>query len=481
MVVYAHSSYNIPAPITNQKIIVDGNTGSKEWEWQDASKINFLSPRIRESPGSLFLQYEIDSNALSGAFNISDHTPILDDPVNPDQIAFYFDDGHTGFNTTSPNLHQIVLNRNGTAEYYKGKNASNVADNSSDYYDLKTISDGNTMDLEYPFLKMDFNVISIINKNSSWQGEFRIYLENEPRTYGFALQQMDSYFNTTIGTNDRYYTNFPFNLTTQTQIPYTWGDLSFFDIKKYNANIKKFCGKLTPSFTSDNIGIMCIRLNRDEMEVDVSKELTISGNFSNLFNGTGISDLIKWQIKDPEGVLQRGEDDILINATDGSFTFSTPPLDLQKIGKHEVSVNPNSFKELYSTADLTVREHVMTFDETISRINIVLGIVGAVIGFRQIYEFKKGRDENKQRNNAAIQMNSINQIYDRFEPDRHKLDKQQEALILLKQKRDQILQMYEKKEISAEHYAALDSKNSEYIKEFSAKEDEKKEKKLASS
>ena len=72
-------------------------------------------------------------------------------------------------------------------------------------------------------------------------------------------------------------------------------------------------------------------------------------------------------------------------------------------------------------------------------------------------------------------MNSINQIYDRFEPDRHKPEKQQEALILLKQKRDQILQMYEKKEISAEHYGTLDSKNSEYIKEFSAKKDEKKE------
>ena len=210
------------------------------------------------------------------------------------------------------------------------------------------------------------------------------------------------------------------------------------------------------------------------MEVGVSEELTISGNFSNLFNGTGIRDLIRWQIKNPEGVVER-EDNILVNASDGRFTFSTPPLTLKKIGKHEVSMNPDSFKELYSTADLTVREHVMTFDETISRINIVLGIVGAVIGFRQIYEFKKGRDENKQRNNAAIQMNSINQIYDRFEPDRHKLEKQQEALTLLKQKRDQILQMYEKKELSAEHYAALDSKNSEYIKEFSTKKDEKKD------
>ena len=142
---------------------------------------------------------------------------------------------------------------------------------------------------------------------------------------------------------------------------------------------------------------------------------------------------------------------------------------------YKVSVNPDSFKELYSTTDLTVHENVMTFDETINRINIFLGIIGAVIGFREVYELKKGRDEKKQRHNAAIQMNSINQIYDRFEPDKHKLEKQQEALILLKQKRDQILQMYEKKEISAEHYETLDSKNSEYIKEFSAKKDEKKE------
>src|SRR5215217_9228989 len=119
----------------------------------------------------------------------------------------------------------------------------------------------------------------------------------------------------------------------------------------------------------------------------------------------------------------------------------------------------------------------MTFDETINRINIFLGIVGAATGFREVYELKKGPDEKKQRNNAAIQMNSINQIYDRFEPDKHKLEKQQEALILLKQKRDQILQMYEKKEISAGHYETLDSKNSEYIKNSLLKRTKRKNRK----
>lgn len=257
---------------------------------------------------------------MSGAFNISDHTPILDDPESFDQIAFYFDGSHTGSNTTGPNLQQIVFNRNGTAEYYKGKNASNVADNSSGYYDLKTTSDGNTMDLENPFSKVDFNVTSNIDKNSSWQGEFRIFLENEPRTYGFALQQIDSYFNPTIGSNDNYYTNFPFNLTSQTQIPYTWGDLRFFDIKKYNANIKKFCPNVIPSFTSNNIGVLCITLNDYEIEENIPKKLTISGNFSDLFNGTGITDLIQMQIKNSEG----GKEENLSSRTDpidGSFSF----------------------------------------------------------------------------------------------------------------------------------------------------------------
>ena len=60
-----------------------------------------------------------------------------------------------------------------------------------------------TILLHKPFLKADFNITST---DKQWMGEFKIYFRDEPKLYGFAIQQTD--YHSQIP-RDRYFINYP--------------------------------------------------------------------------------------------------------------------------------------------------------------------------------------------------------------------------------------------------------------------------------
>lgn len=235
---FGHNGDAITLPISRITFSLDGNIN--EDEWKDAFKMNFTSPT---SHGNVvvYLKYEASEQALDGAFTIADDTPST--TVNKlDQISFYFDPYHYGGYNVQQDDQQIVFGRNAALEYYSGTEQGKY----------KLVSNStHTLNLRNPFSRVAYKIVSEID---NWRGEFRIYFNIKPRTYGFAIQQTDYY-----GSSSYSFTNFPDFVKTDTYLPSTWADLTFFDFSDYSKNIKKFCQNSQYSIAPDSNDILCIK------------------------------------------------------------------------------------------------------------------------------------------------------------------------------------------------------------------------------
>lgn len=188
-------------------------------EWNDAFRFNFTSPRLHEGYLIIYLKYELFDKALLGGFYIPDNTPFFD-KTKPDQISFNYDTLHDASKKVGPEDHYIVFVRDGHAEYYKGGNTGlnkfeSIANSTNSQHTLK---------LTKPFSKLYFRILS---NSTSWQGEFKIYFNEDPDIYGFAIQQVDSFRNAINGTINHFFINYPLAKFTQADKPSTWGDINF--------------------------------------------------------------------------------------------------------------------------------------------------------------------------------------------------------------------------------------------------------------
>lgn len=295
--IFAHNSSTISIPVAKQPIILDGLLNDTEWD--DAFKFNFTSLRLHEGYVILYLKYELFDKALSGAFYIPDKTPFFN-KTSPDQISFNFDTLHTAYKTIEPDDHFIVFVRDGHAEYYRG--GSTETSNKDKFISIaNSTATSNTLKLDNPFSKLDFKIQS---NSKAWQGEFKIYFGiSEVETYGFAIQQTDSYEKS--GKINQFFINYPLANLTQVNVPSTWGDIAFFGISQYAKNIKKFCSE-KPSISPNNVAVLCIKSAQpSSMEEKSSQDIIVQGILGNLINGTGDKNqMISTYVVDSQGKPQ---------------------------------------------------------------------------------------------------------------------------------------------------------------------------------
>jgi hypothetical protein len=436
---FAHNENAIILPISRINFTLDGNIN--EDEWKDAFKTNFTSPT---SHGNVivYLKYEASEQALDGAFTIADDTPST--TINKlDQISFLFDPYHSGGYNIQSDDQQIVFARNTAVEYYYGTEQGK--------YKLISNSTG-PINLHSPFSKVAFKIISEID---NWRGEFKIYFNTKPSTYGFAIQQTDYY-----GSSSYSFINFPYVKTTDTYIPNTWGDITFFDFSGYSKNIKKFCQNSQYSIAPDSNDVLCIKsISPFPIEEKTPTQLVIDGSFGNLISGTGIADQeISLSIANKDN-MKTVYNSKSHESTDveGAYHPILEDVNLPN-GLYNVIAKPTSSKYvgLNATALLQVNKHVTTIDEFLKQIGTYFGVITAGLTIIPISRFYFYIKAGKQRNNLCAYIMKINAIYNKS--DKNKED----CLNQLANTRDEILGFLNKGKINEEQYDKLDKKITDY-------------------
>ena len=414
----------------------------------------------------IFLKYELTEKSLTGAFIIPDKTQIVG---WPDQIAFLFDTSHSALNITSEDIQHFIFMRDGVFEYYKGvdenANSGLVGSGFVELVENSTMRDSkninySSLNLDSPFFKIDYSVKSA---NDGWNGEFKIYFEENPELMGFGIQQEDI-LTTEQGDVDTVYINFPKN-DTRTEVPSSWGDISFFELDKYIGNIQNFCPDARPYISSDNVAVLCSSLNQQSIdEKDEGDVVFVTGKFANLITGTGISDDIGITLKDQTGTPLRLT--VPVNSNNGTFSSAELATKGLQSGLYKVEVDPQStqYQDLVSINELSVNPHPLTVEDFGTYIGVAVAIIGAIVFLPQLRNYISGR---KQRHNMAKEVDELNQIYDSVyvenSPDR---DSQEKAVSNLIRRRNKVLTMFEGNKLSQEQYNWLDNKISEYIDKF---------------
>jgi hypothetical protein len=386
----------------------------------------------------------LSKKALNGAFVIPDKTPVTN-IIESDQISFLFDILHAASNSTEPTNHAMVFIRDGRGEYYTGDSETKAR-----YRSISNATIGeHTLNLLEPFSQAQFN---ISNSKDSWQGEFSIYFRSDPELYGFAIQQID-YHISSDQTLKSHFINFPANHT-RANIPFTWGDISFFGLKEYVNNIQKFCPK-NPTIAPSNNMVLCTTINPASIEEKVPTRLNIIGSIGDLVNGTGIKDQIKADIINAEGYAVRWtEPDMPL--TDGSYRLTLSDVGLDS-GSYQVMVKPTNFTDFNTTAELVVNRHVPTIDESITQLGTYFGVIAGALGLIAfVPRLNSHFVAKRQRKNVYSFMNDIIEVYDTHRDDKETYLEQ------LGQKCIKALEMFNSGDISEEQYGTLDRKIIEY-------------------
>jgi hypothetical protein len=440
----AHNNSNIVIPIAKQKVTLDGQIRDEEWD--DAFKINFTSPRINEGFVLVFLKYELSKKALNGAFIIPDKTPITN-IVESDQIGFLFDILHAARNNTEPTNHAVVFIRDGRGEYYIGDNKSEAGYRST----ANATTGEQTLNLQKPFSYADFNISS---SNDGWQGEFSIYFQSDPELYGFAIQQIDYHVSSNQSLKS-HFINFPANHT-QANIPFTWGDISFFGLKEYVNNIQKFCPK-NPTISPSNNMVLCATINPASIEEKVSTKLNIIGSIADLVNGTGIKGQIKADVINPEGYVVESTDTPA--RPDGSYRNTISDISLDS-GSYQVMVMPTNFSGFNTTAELVVTKYIPTIEESVAQLGAYFGLIAGGLGLVAfVPRLNSYLIAKKQRRNFYSLMNDTINLHETYIHDKGSYSE------YLKQKRLEALEVFNRGDISEEQYGSIDKKILEYEQE----------------
>ena len=387
---YADNSNSIAVPVSRHPIKLDDVLNYTEWN--DAFRFNFTSPRLHEGYVIIYLKYEVSDKALSGGFYIPDNTPFFD-KTSPDQISFNFDTLHNKSEKVGPKDHYIVFVRDGHAEYYKGGNTGlnkiiSIANSTNSEHTLK---------LTNPFSKLDFRIVS---NNTSWYGKFEIYFNEDPDTYGFAIQQVDSFKKN--GKINHFFINYPKANFTQADNPSTWGDINFYGISQYAKHIKKLCTK-NSAISPNNVVILCLRsMTPASIEENVPSDIIVEGLLGNLIDGKGIRyQNISAYVVDSNGRIFSPATKEL-TGEDGTFlsTIKDVKLNNTENDTYSLFIKPTStsYSGLNITTGLDIRKHLLTFEEVIPILSTYFGVVAAgIAAFAFIPRIKKYSDENKER------------------------------------------------------------------------------------
>ena len=440
----AHNSSIIRVPIAQHSITLDGSPMMKEWD--DAFQANFTSSG-RAGTVIVYLKYDLSDRAMDGAFIIPDKTPSTV-KGKLDQISFLFDVTHTAAKHTDPNDHLIVFGRDKESEYYLGKQAKESGYNSIQ----NSTMNGHTIVLHNPFSRADFNIVS---NPLNWTGEFKIYFKDEPRLYGFAIQQTD-YYSPII--RHRYFINYPDCSGTNAGNPSTWGDIQVAEFNKYLKNIQTSC---PGSYSLNKSEILCINsINPNEIEENSHRNVIVDGRLADFIKNTGIHAQLSVNILNSSKKLWYFPQQEHVNSTLplGDYHFLLPDVNLPK-GKYFVSITtPSQYSGLNTTSDLSVKEHILSVDESITRLGVYFGVIAAGLGLLAfVPKIKQYFIEKKQRKNLYSQMMKINEYISDITP----VNKSY-CLERLKERRFDILNLLNYGEISEEHYMMLDNKISEY-------------------
>jgi hypothetical protein len=448
--IFAHNNYTLAIPVSKSPVSIDGETNEKAWN--DAFVYNIThagNSTIRERSYLISMLYELADNSLTGAFIIPDST-ISTSKNNPDQVSFLWDVSHSAYNNTTPDSHDLVFLRDGSAEYYKGNAKTDSYDN------IRNSTAGqNEIQLENPFLKSDYHIKSDAN---SWRAEFKIYFSGNPTTYGFAIQRSDSFPD---NQSARQFLNFPLN-TTDAFIPSSWGDISFFNLNEYISNIELFCPE-NQAYSPNKNNVLCITsVFPRETEAQTGADIVVNGNYADLLNGTGIrGHKVRANIINMNGqVVKPPEQGTPDDTTDkqGHFDYNLKSVNLPT-GEYliKAELTDGSDEGLNATTRFAVNPHTLTIGELNTYIGIIATIVGLVAGIPTLRAYYRRK---RQRENLCSYMLEIEDIY------RHRTYTKQHRLHLLSEKKNFILQKLKEGRISEEHYGMLDKEFSDYEAEL---------------
>jgi hypothetical protein len=440
---YGQNVHTTYVQLETKNVSLDGYIGSEEWD--DSTKINFSSPTTSEEYILIYLKYNASDKALNGAFIIPDKTPYMSVEL-PDQIAFLFDTAHSKSNTTQSTDHQIVFTRGQRGEYYQGNNLSEV------YYDsLYNVTRPSYMlPAIDPLSNITFYILPNEMNNTIWQGEFRIFFKEIPKIYGFAIAQRDASVNP-MGHLQWSFINYPGQNYTQVQIPSTWGNIMFemagiaCGENKYN-NVKSttkpvvLCGYANPLSIDDEF----------ERKISISGFLWDLKNSSRIVNGDIVTN-----ITDSEGNLMEGP--YTMTGQGGVFTYQFSDINLES-GEYMIWVKSLP-EQLEMNFDLNITPHTPTIEELSIQIGQYIALFAAIIALVTVVpKIKSYFSSRRQRVTTSEQLDEINRVYDETT-----LQDKEKGLKQLKAKRDIVLTMLKKGDISEGQFAMLNQKISEYM------------------
>jgi hypothetical protein len=440
---YGQNIHTTYVQLETKNVSLDGDIGIEEWD--DSTKINFSSPTTSEEYILIYLKYNASDKALNGAFIIPDKTPYMS-IERPDQIGFLFDTVHSKSNTTQSTDHQIVFTRGQRGEYYQGNNLSDV------YYEsLYNITrPSHTLPAIDPLSNITFYILPNEMNNTIWQGEFRISFKEIPKIYGFAIAQRDASVNP-MGHLQWSFINYPGQNYTQVQIPSTWGNIMFemagipCGENKYN-NVKS---------TTKPV-VLCAFANPLSIDDKFNRKISISGFLWDLKNSSRIvhGDIVT-NVTDSEGNLMEGPFKMI--GQEGIFTYQFSNINLEP-GEYQIWVKSLS-EGLDMNFDLNVLPHTPTIEELSIQMGQYIALFAGIIGLVTIVpKIKSYFSSRKQRIITSEQLDEINRVYDQTT-----LQDKEKGLKQLKAKRDLILTMLKKGDISEGQFAMLNQKVSEYM------------------
>jgi hypothetical protein len=443
--------HNTPILVSNKKVNLDGEIEDKEWN--DASKINFSSPGESKGYILIFLKYDIFEKALYGAFIIPDKTPFIY-INNTDQIGFAFDITHSKNKVLQSTDQQIVFTRGERGEYYLGDNKSrenqgyvkSIYNITAPHHTIPTIK---------PLSNVTFYTIPNRMNNTIWQGEFKINFSDDPKVYGFAINSKDVFTNNTNNLNYAFI-NYPGQNYTQIQNPSSWGDIIFPNIS-YLHNIHNFCGNNDFNISQTNEPIvLCGKANPLLIDDKSKNDIVVSGYLGNILNNSHIEGKkIITYITDTEGNLIAGRSNM--NEIEGVFSYSFSDINL-KTGLYKIWLIAPSEK-VQMNFDLKVNPHILTIDEFFAQMGVYIALIGGLIGFAAyVPKIRSFFYSKQQRINTTEQLDRINKIFDEINSKNI-----ESGLDRLKDKRDMILWMLKRGNITEGQFVILNQKISDYI------------------
>ena len=440
---YGQNVHTTYVQLETKNVTLDGDIGIEEWD--DYTKINFSSPITPEEYILIYLKYNAGYKALDGAFIIPDKTPYMS-VENPDQIGFLFDTVHSKSNTTKSTDHQIVFTRGQRGEYYQGNNLSNLH-----YESLFNVTrPSHMLPAIDPLSNITFYIRPNEMNNTLWQGEFRISFKDIPKIYGFAISQRDSSINDT-GHFKKWFINYPGLNYTQTQIPSTWGNIMFemagipCGENKYN-NVKSITKPI----------VLCAYANPLSIDDEFERKISISGFLWDLKNSSRIvnGDLLT-NITDSEGNLMEGPFKMI--GQGDIFTHQFSDINLEP-GEYKIWVKSLP-ERLEMNFDLNIHPHTPTIQELSIQMGQYIALFAGIIALVTVIpKIKSYFSSRRQRITTSEQLDEINRVYDETT-----LQDKEKSLKQLKAKRDLVLTMLKKGDISEGQFAMLNQKISEYM------------------